>query len=330
VPLSVDHDEIRTPPPPRRGWSPAALAGAVVLHGLVVVIGVAVGAWSRPGEPERGALVIEIVELPRGDGDAGAREASSPTLEQALAAPESPPQVDADAVAPPVTVETSQPPPPVETAELTTPLESQMRPPPEADAISIAPPESPPAPKPVSPTVEPPRPTQVATPTPPKSEPPKQVAKAAPPKAPPAPPSALRPASAAAAAPPAPANPPTALGQDRGGETAGAGSAHETPGASAGSPQPGLMTHPGYARPPTPAQYPPVAIDRNLQGTVLVRALLRSGGQPDEVRVHRSSGYDLLDRAALAAVRTWEFKPARAGGQVVAAWVEVPVSFRLR
>jgi protein TonB len=48
-----------------------------------------------------------------------------------------------------------------------------------------------------------------------------------------------------------------------------------------------------------------------------------------ETRVDTSSGYDILDQAAVAAVRAWRFVPARLGGAAIEAWVRVPVAFRL-
>jgi protein TonB len=37
----------------------------------------------------------------------------------------------------------------------------------------------------------------------------------------------------------------------------------------------------------------------------------------------------MLDQAALQAVKQWHFVPAQRGGEAVAAWVEVPIVFRL-
>jgi len=59
------------------------------------------------------------------------------------------------------------------------------------------------------------------------------------------------------------------------------------------------------------------------------RVLIGEDGDPVEVRVHRSSGSELLDRAARSAVERWAFPPAQVGGRRVAAWVEVPVRFQL-
>ena len=56
---------------------------------------------------------------------------------------------------------------------------------------------------------------------------------------------------------------------------------------------------------------------------------MSAGGHAEAVSVKHSSGHALLDDAAVRAVRAWEFEPARAGGQAVAAVVEVPVRFVL-
>src|SRR5262249_36851313 len=85
-----------------------------------------------------------------------------------------------------------------------------------------------------------------------------------------------------------------------------------------------------YRHPPTPAAYPPGAIELGQQGEVLVRVRLDTEGGAVEILIHRSSGSELLDRAALAAVRQWQFLPAVRDGRAVAAWVEIPVRFQLR
>lgn len=87
---------------------------------------------------------------------------------------------------------------------------------------------------------------------------------------------------------------------------------------------------PSYRQPPTPAVYPSRAIELHQQGEVLVRVRLDPEGSAVEVLIHRSSGFDLLDRSALTAVRGWRFLPAMRDGRPVAAWVEIPVRFQLR
>lgn len=101
-----------------------------------------------------------------------------------------------------------------------------------------------------------------------------------------------------------------------------------TPVSSASAPL--LSAHPGFRRPPTPPVYPRPAVLRGIEGTVLIRVLIGADGEPLEVRVHRSSGSELLDHAAYEAVRRWAFRPAIVAGRPQPAWVEVPVRFELR
>lgn len=78
-----------------------------------------------------------------------------------------------------------------------------------------------------------------------------------------------------------------------------------------------------------PPVYPLSARRRGDQGTVIVRAEVSTDGRCLRVEIERSSGHSRLDRAALAAIRQWRFTPARRGEQTVAAWVAIPIDFRL-
>jgi periplasmic protein TonB len=63
---------------------------------------------------------------------------------------------------------------------------------------------------------------------------------------------------------------------------------------------------------------------------VLVRARVLPSGQVGEIEIRRSSGHDVLDQAALDAVKRWKFNPAREDGEPVADWVSIPVRFNLQ
>jgi len=84
----------------------------------------------------------------------------------------------------------------------------------------------------------------------------------------------------------------------------------------------------GYLNNPPPA-YPPLSRRLGEQGRVILRVLVGPQGRADEVQIRDSSGHARLDQAAREAVRGWKFLPAKRGEQPVAAWVLVPVSFRL-
>ncbi len=76
-------------------------------------------------------------------------------------------------------------------------------------------------------------------------------------------------------------------------------------------------------------RYPLEARRRHQQGRVLLRVHVGINGRARSVRISKSSGYGLLDRAAIGAVRRWRFRPAMRNGKAVSATVIVPVSFRL-
>lgn len=83
-----------------------------------------------------------------------------------------------------------------------------------------------------------------------------------------------------------------------------------------------------YLNNPPPA-YPLPARRRGIEGRVLVRAEVQADGSCSRVALKKTSGSELLDQAALEAVRKWHFVPAKKGAQAITAWVEVPITFKL-
>ncbi len=79
-----------------------------------------------------------------------------------------------------------------------------------------------------------------------------------------------------------------------------------------------------------PPVYPASARRRGMEGTVVLEVLVDRTGQPAQVRVLQSSGYDLLDGSALKSVRQWRFSPGRRMGRPQEMWVQVPVRFQLQ
>ena len=74
-------------------------------------------------------------------------------------------------------------------------------------------------------------------------------------------------------------------------------------------------------------EYPPGALAKGWEGQVLLRLRISADGSVQTLRVERSSGYEILDRAAYRAAQNWLFFPARVAGVPVAAEVKVPVVF---
>ena len=83
-----------------------------------------------------------------------------------------------------------------------------------------------------------------------------------------------------------------------------------------------------YYQNPTP-RYPSAAKRRGMEGLVELRVTVNSHGQPVSVEVKQSSGFQLLDREAIKAIRQWRFQPAQRAGIAVAGEVLVPVHYRL-
>lgn len=75
--------------------------------------------------------------------------------------------------------------------------------------------------------------------------------------------------------------------------------------------------------------YPPAARREGQVGTVRLRLEVRADGRVGEVLVAETSGFTLLDQAAVKAARTWRFDPARENDHPVAEWRRVAVEFRL-
>ncbi len=103
-------------------------------------------------------------------------------------------------------------------------------------------------------------------------------------------------------------------------------------GGTGGEGEPGMWkkaaTPPECAYCPNPA-FSDEARKAKLQGSVLLRLVVTRDGRADRIRVVKSLGFG-LDEKALEAVRAWRFKPARdPSGKFVPTWVTVEMTFRL-
>ena len=88
-----------------------------------------------------------------------------------------------------------------------------------------------------------------------------------------------------------------------------------------------------FARPlggyQTTPRYPESARTAGIEGVSLLRFVVLADGLVGTVNVEKSAGHPDLDRAAIEAVKTWRFEPARRGKEAVAVWVTIPVRFEL-
>jgi len=73
--------------------------------------------------------------------------------------------------------------------------------------------------------------------------------------------------------------------------------------------------------------YPPMAQAARVQGIVIIEATIGADGQIVNARVLRS--VQLLDQAALDAVRQWRYTPTLLNGVPVPVIMTVTVSFTL-
>ena len=89
------------------------------------------------------------------------------------------------------------------------------------------------------------------------------------------------------------------------------------------------MAYPRYRINPM-VPYPGLARKRGQEGTVILQVLINREGRVDDLEVKTTSGYGLLDRAAVSAVKNWSFEPGRKDGKKIAMWVRVPVTFQLK
>ena len=73
--------------------------------------------------------------------------------------------------------------------------------------------------------------------------------------------------------------------------------------------------------------YPPQAVEDSAAGTVQVRALVDERGKVIRAEVAESSGWELLDKAAVEAAYKNKYRPAVRDGLSVKYWVTYPVEF---
>jgi protein TonB len=145
--------------------------------------------------------------------------------------------------------------------------------------------------------------------------------------APPAAPSQAAPAEIAGAAPPSGADPAAASPVPAG--------VSPPPGAKPATalPAPGLRGISPDVEPPVlirrlDPQYPKLALQNRVAGTVRVQATIGTDGRVHDPLV--VSGQSLLNGAALSAVKEWIYRPARLHGQDVTAPISIDVRFGSR
>jgi TonB family protein len=91
------------------------------------------------------------------------------------------------------------------------------------------------------------------------------------------------------------------------------------PGGSVSPPKVISATDPGYSEEARGAE---------LQGNMVLRLVVNVDGRPQQIRVQRSLGMG-LDEKAIESVSQWTFEPAKKDGQPVPAMIKVSLGFHL-
>jgi len=76
-------------------------------------------------------------------------------------------------------------------------------------------------------------------------------------------------------------------------------------------------------------EYPAMARRAGMSGTVTLQVLVSKNGEPLKAIVARSSGWQILDEAALAGALKNTYKPGIQNGRPVACWISYRVDFSL-
>jgi TonB family protein len=88
-------------------------------------------------------------------------------------------------------------------------------------------------------------------------------------------------------------------------------------------------TYPRYRKKKLPV-YPEIARVRGYEGVVVVTAEIMTDGNIGKLNIGKSSGYAVLDAAAIDAVKQSEFEPARRMGKPCPSRVNLPIRFDIR
>ncbi|MBP8039685.1 MAG: energy transducer TonB [Aeromonadaceae bacterium] len=90
-----------------------------------------------------------------------------------------------------------------------------------------------------------------------------------------------------------------------------------------------VITQARYRGTPIPEEYPLMARRRGWQGTVMVEVWLDANGEQIKREILQSSGYALLDQAALRSVARNQFTPYTINGVGHPARLHLPVIYTL-
>ena len=90
------------------------------------------------------------------------------------------------------------------------------------------------------------------------------------------------------------------------------------------------MALPYLASNPKPIVYPRWAVRQGWTGKIVLAIEIFKDGNVGRYKIMQSTGYKMLDHAAVQAVQVWKFHPARKNGQAIHTCVQIPILFELR
>ncbi|UCD38356.1 MAG: energy transducer TonB [Fidelibacterota bacterium] len=85
----------------------------------------------------------------------------------------------------------------------------------------------------------------------------------------------------------------------------------------------------GYAAIAKNLEYPPIALQAGIEGTIVLQAFVNEKGFVEEVVVLTGMPGTGLDEAAIRAVKKVRFKPAMQRDRPLGVWVAIPIDFQL-
>jgi protein TonB len=86
----------------------------------------------------------------------------------------------------------------------------------------------------------------------------------------------------------------------------------------------------GFAAIQRNLKYPEIARKAGIEGTVYVEAVIDEKGNVVQTAIVKSLGHSGCDEAAIAAIRSVKWKPAKQRDKAVKVRISIPVKFRLK
>ena len=76
--------------------------------------------------------------------------------------------------------------------------------------------------------------------------------------------------------------------------------------------------------------YPARSVENAEQGMAVISVYILKNGRVGQAQIEQSTGFEMLDASALAAVSQWIFEPAASSSQITESWFKIPVKFQLK